>query len=362
MSEMPQDRRERVQDLLVECADDKLVRGQSGIAEQKAREALKLACDSPRLPSPWPQVAAYRLAHLLLRSASTNDKLCEADRYFKEAQGSDAGEGRGVLGPLPSLFRLATLHRLSQQPGPCRLATDFGKEQRAELGRAMAFIRRGWKYPSERVAQCDESKPDSPHHLQTAGFNLAEFAVYALGLDYTLDGVGSLPDLRPMRDSAWGVLENRTDGTPTDMGGVKLSREFALEELDSLGHQHPDAVLIRLSVAEEAERRLGRQQKPSKSLGQWRLGRQPEWTKANANSIKLLILLMKEPGTERIEVQHRVSIRGAAFRKCIQRTREGLKELTGRSNLVFQDEQGCLRLGDELPMFGAFAHGALLRR
>jgi len=61
------------------------------------------------VPSPWPEFAAYRLAHLKMRSGANEvEALREIDLLFERASHSEK------TGPIPLIYRLAVLHRLVQ--------------------------------------------------------------------------------------------------------------------------------------------------------------------------------------------------------------------------------------------------------
>jgi hypothetical protein len=106
-------RRTEVDRLLRDCTDSKLLRGGTPIATEYAERAYKFASAEPELPAPWPQLAAYRLAHLILRGAPTGDDLDRADQLLARAAGGVKHGGSNPLGPLPLVYRLAVLHRLA---------------------------------------------------------------------------------------------------------------------------------------------------------------------------------------------------------------------------------------------------------
>lgn len=73
------------------------------------QEAYDIATVDPPLPPPWPQVAAYRLGHIKMRDARSFDELSAVDELFQKATLRD----ESVLGPMPSIYRMAVLLRMA---------------------------------------------------------------------------------------------------------------------------------------------------------------------------------------------------------------------------------------------------------
>ena len=91
-----EERRSAVYGLLTECVDQKLLRGGTANAISKARDAYARATSTPPLPAPWPQLAAYRLAHLSMRDDDlTESSLRKIVSLFTEASHDNR------IGPLP---------------------------------------------------------------------------------------------------------------------------------------------------------------------------------------------------------------------------------------------------------------------
>ena len=106
-------RRNDVASSIEEATIGKLSCGETAEATDEIEKAYKKATEEPIIDSPWPEVAAYRLAHLMLRKGDlTEPELRRADQLFKEADSTNA-----TLGPWPLIYRLATLHRLGH-PDP----------------------------------------------------------------------------------------------------------------------------------------------------------------------------------------------------------------------------------------------------
>lgn len=99
MSYANADRRYQVVRLLEGGTARKLMRGEVERAADSIGDAYHLALHPTPLESPWPEICAYRLAHLLLREKEVD--LEEPLRLFAEAARLEA------LGPWPCLYQLA---------------------------------------------------------------------------------------------------------------------------------------------------------------------------------------------------------------------------------------------------------------
>ena len=98
----------KVAELLNKCVDQKLLYGGTSDAIVHAKEAYDIATAN-NVPSPWPEFAAYRLAHLKMRSGANEvEALREIDLLFERASRYEK------TGPIPLIYRLAVLHRLVQ--------------------------------------------------------------------------------------------------------------------------------------------------------------------------------------------------------------------------------------------------------
>ncbi|MFN8607521.1 MAG: hypothetical protein U0931_08315 [Vulcanimicrobiota bacterium] len=101
------EKRSQVVHLLEGGTPRKLMRGDTRRAFEPIQQAYTLATTPPRLESPWPEVCAYRLAHILLRDKNID---CERiQKLFEEACQLEA------LGPWPALYRMALLQFLGRQ-------------------------------------------------------------------------------------------------------------------------------------------------------------------------------------------------------------------------------------------------------
>ena len=182
LSLMDEHRRQEVAQLLKQGTNSKLLRGGTEIALPKIKEAYRLAIATPTLPPPWPQLAAYRLAHLLLRS-NANSELQRVNELFQEATSDNC------LGPVPQIYYLAALQRI-------KIASDNQEECRKIDGQIQEVFQKAYRGVRQLLAnqRRDEEGTEEPPErslLQEGRLNLLELATYFLGLTYEpLEGVG----------------------------------------------------------------------------------------------------------------------------------------------------------------------------
>ncbi|MBV5310027.1 hypothetical protein [Chromatium okenii] len=171
--------------------DKKLQSGGQQDAIKLLEEAYQCARPPSQLPPPWPQITAYRLAHLLMRSGCKTD-WHKIDRLLEEASSGD-----GILGAMPLIYRLVSLQQChapyKQLQDACKAAISKLKDQSPIL---------------------DTPKRDEGYLIQSNAVNLLEMAVYFTGLEYKpLEGQIELgndffADLG-VGKSAWFVLDSR---------------------------------------------------------------------------------------------------------------------------------------------------------
>jgi len=201
------ERRERVNRLLTETASSKLLRAGSSSALARAREAYELAHEEPELV-PWSALAAYRLAHLLLREPRTRKSLEDADELFAEAA------RQRELGPYPRIYRLALLQPL----GASRSTIERTFREAANAYDDWSGVRAG------------ASELPTAVSIQTDLFAMLELAGYFLDLDRApLDGRGGRPEERYLRETHWRLV-----GPDPMLADVRISEATARAELDSL--------------------------------------------------------------------------------------------------------------------------------
>ncbi|GEM_PF-4879652 len=162
---------------------------------QLLEDACKLAHFPSQLPPPWPQITAYRLAHLLMRSGEKTDWK-RVDSLLEEASGGDA-----ILGAMPLIYRLVSLQKCG---APSEQLQDVYQAAVAQLKQQSPVL--------------DKPQRDEGHLIQSNAVNLLEMAAYFTGLDYKpLKGRIELEndffaDLG-VGQSAWYVLDSQQEGS-----------------------------------------------------------------------------------------------------------------------------------------------------
>jgi hypothetical protein len=316
--------RREVDRLLHACVDQKLLRGGTKDAIAYAQQAYKIAKVN-NVPSPWPEIAAYRLAHLKMRSSAIDcDALREIDSLFAEASRSDR------VGPIPLIYRLAVLHRLIlaliDKKEISQVEVQFEEVYRKALG-----LLRSTQYGSESL------KGDRIER-QSAAFNMLEFAAYMSGRSYddSLEGVSVLSPMDSFRKGSWSVVGKNIDQ-------ICMTEKMARWEFDERAAKNPELVLIELVNDEEAHIRLSGDQ---------------EWNPVNSDQAKLILTLLQSPDISRIDLERKVvgtdgENPSGRFRQVKKRLRTKLQEITGNSSFeVFEGDH----LRNDVPILGLMRH------
>lgn len=217
--------REEISELLESVRDEKLLIGNPEKAVQLAREAYELAGE-PNVLGPWRKVAAYRLAHLMLRAEELDESsLQQILDLLREA----AGEGQvDAIGPLPLIYQLPVYTRLLE------LRPESADDLKSARDGAFEWARRRISFSS-----FNRSGESSGNLLaQSETFNLLEIACYFMGANYSiLLGLGSQDvDIA----GSWCILSNRDYSS-----SVRYNQRFGCEELDAILKIHPEAVAFR---------------------------------------------------------------------------------------------------------------------
>jgi hypothetical protein len=314
-----EERRSAVNRLLNECVDQKLLCGGTANAITKARNAYAFATSEPQLPSPWPQLAAYRLAHLSMRTDDLRvESLREIDRLFSEA----SYENR--LGPLPPIYHLAILSRLK-----------LALKERSEKYVITAKINKAFERAVHEIRQTHFSSsqlPEQPVTLQSAAFNLMELACYFLGMPYReLEGLAALDYLDPLRSGRWFIVGRGIER-------IFMTEELARWEFESRARTGEN-ILIELK----------------EGFAKWGLSSNARdgLQEVNADFAKL-VLLSLEPALSSKEIKQRIvgnegEDPNARFRTIKKRTKDALQLLTTQPGLeVFVGE----RLTDAISILG----------
>lgn len=212
-------RRPEVFRLLKEGTGDKMMTHRSKNAVQTLKRAYALAGEPVPIFSPLFEIAAYRLANVLFRSATSEGELREVDRLYVQAAGT--GDRQGSIGPMPLIQRVAVLHRLAALRKP-------GDSERDQLLRELQAV-------FAEACRIARSSPDtvSDRAVTSTGVqgrlhNLLELAAYFTDLDYEerISGLDS-----PYEDLKLGDDEWRIVGTGGVSESVRWPREWAEIEL-----------------------------------------------------------------------------------------------------------------------------------
>ena len=171
---------------------DRKLQGQRD-AVTHLENAYELACDPDPLDAPWPQVTAYRLAHLLMREGLKTDWQ-RVDDLLRKAGEDD------VLGPVPLIYRLIALSKLNAEDTPS-----------AEMKRVYARARETLDEGDHAGASTQRQVGDQGS-LQPELLNLLEAVVYTTGLEYDRIAGWAGPDLFAglgFKSSGWRVIEDK---------------------------------------------------------------------------------------------------------------------------------------------------------
>ncbi len=342
-------RRARIHEALADAGSYKLQRAGTVLALAPAREAYALAEGEPAL-AVWSALAAYRLAHLVMRQERTPDVLEEADALFVEA-------GRHAsLGPYPHVYRLAVLHRLAAPPRTVEAAFKRAVDAYA-----------AWTRPASRAARTDadrnhtagnhtgraEGEPSEdalllPGTIQTELFALLELSGYFLGLAREpLDGRGARLDEPVFQAPHWRLV-----GPDPALGDVLVSKATADAELLDLAPRVGAAFVFRLPA---------NRNKATLTVGT----REPSPLPHRA--ARLLACLLRHDGRDMDTLVARVMGEegsGAAFRQVKARLRQQLEDagVALPAELIVEGPGKPPRLAPSLVALGAVSEQAYLDR
>lgn len=236
--------RKRFEDEVQDLSNKKLMREGTEVAIAGFERLLERSEEGV---SPWPQLAAYRLAMLYLRRGAGAD-LARVDALL-----SRASECR-ALGPLPRLYLMAVLHRrrLSVK-GSERATLDDRIDLVFQIAREELAQRRG---PGR-----DELDP----RLQDGVFNMLELAGLFLGRDLSdLEGRdGPFADLGLIASKAFRIYDSADPSRPD----LRYPYTLAVCEVEALAERDPGLLLVRDDPKEVGQRH-------------YRLPGQRGWTRA----------------------------------------------------------------------------------
>jgi hypothetical protein len=311
--------RHKVYELLEECVSQKLLYGGTSNAIALAQTAYDLATMNS-VPSPWPEFAAYRLAHLKMRSGKHSiEELREIDRLFERSNGSEK------VGPIPLIYRLAVLHRLVQSLTDVNEIAHVHAKFDEVYDKALKRLR-SIRYDSE-VPIGDRIE------RQSAAFNMLEFATYMSGKAYqSLEGDSSLSSMDPFRKGTWFVVGR-------DVAKIKMTEEMARWEFEDRASKNPDSILIELPTQVDAKICVSRNR---------------EWSDWNSDCAKLVLLLLQDNEISKVDLKRKVvgtdgESAEVRFRQAKSRAKKKIVQMLGKSALeVFEGD----RLSEKIPVLG----------
>jgi hypothetical protein len=321
-------RRSELVERLNECIDEKVLRGGTELALRKAEAAYELAHIAPPVPQPWPALAAYRLAHLLMRKDAIDiDTLRRADRLFNEASHCDA------LGPVPLIYRISALSRLKGAP----MSADERSEAEHQLDqifdKAIQGIHR-MAFPSMRDQL---NKTD----LQGHAFNLLELASYLLGHPYRkLEGSAGFDYFDPTKTSKWRIVGH-------DVKHIDMTEEFARCEFATRATNSERCLVIELNEHD----------------AKWSVSpcAPQDLIDANHEQAKLLLLSVLSPKLPKADFERQVvgddgADPAARYRQTKKRAIDAVRELLSNPQLEVFHENALNR---EIPLIGLVHQSAL---
>lgn len=332
-------RRALIHDALTDAGSYKLQRAGTDVALAAARKAYALAEEEPAL-GVWSALAAYRLAHLVMRQPRTPEVLHEADALFAEAGRHES------LGPYPHVYRLAVLHHLAAPPRTVEAAFKRAVD-------AYAI----WTRPPSRAARTDadrsEGEPSEdalllPGTIQTELFALLELSGYFLGLAREpLDGRGARLDEPVFQAPHWRLV-----GPDPTLGDVLVSKATADAELLDLAPRVGAAFVFRLPP---------NRNKATLTVGEGAPSALPH------RAARLLACLLRHDARDTATLTSRVMGEegsGAAFRQVKARLRQQLEDagVALPAELIVDGPAKAPRLAPSIVALGAVSEQAYLDR
>jgi len=288
----------------------KMITGSPVRAQEHLERAHSLATAPTPLPWPTPQVTAYRLAHLLLRSAKH-----EADLRRIEALLAMANDGGRLLGPQPVCVHLAVLHRLRAMGRSADLEGQIG----FLFGALVDYIR------NSRTIEVREANA-----LQGNALNLLELSAYFLGAEYDLleglDVVHGDPHAGLGGGEPWLVV-----GTGKIDASVQMPKHLAIGEVhERLDTGRADVVFIHEGSTSMI--------KTSRGI-----------VKTPRHAPRLLAMICHGTGHNGLER----AFSAHAFRKLVERTRAALAQPLGRENSDIIRSGDRYAFADDIRVAGA---------
>jgi hypothetical protein len=223
----------RIKNLLDQSRDAKILQGGLTKAIQLAREAFQLASQAPGsldFSHPWRELAAYRLAHLLMRQPHVSFPQLEEVNDLLNLAGGDNSLSRPAIGPLPLIYRLAVLKRIQSQ------LSGMDQDRYDQLNSEILKIYQRCSRPNFWESQIQEYGETQLHATE---FNMLEVAAWACDLPLdSLQGLGvKLPGLLDQR--GWFLGSNLSEWSK-----IYMTEDFARAELQQLAVQYPESLIV----------------------------------------------------------------------------------------------------------------------
>ena len=220
-----------------------LVFGDTEQAETLLRQAIELSMSDDG--SIWPKVSAYRLAHLLFRTAKTKGQLHEILELAKLSENTDSE----FLKLHSRFIKFAVFDRLNRLEDGVYI--KFLKSIQEEIKESISLL--------QRVHGRSSSGYDGSASLQGNYFNLLEYMTYMSGIDYSpLVGIGYDENNKLLLDGGhdlWRIL-----GKDGFVDEFSYNKEIGLIELHRIVKQekaHGWYVLGDSAVGNELFKRTG---------------------------------------------------------------------------------------------------------
>ncbi|MBM63774.1 MAG: hypothetical protein CL484_12580 [Acidobacteria bacterium] len=319
-------RRCQVWEMLKQVNDEKAVQARATTLLDQAESTYRTATKPTWIVGPLRHIAAYRLAHLLLRLSAPD--LKRVNCLFEVASEFPR------LSALTQIYRVAVLERLLKMEPNETLRKELERTRQEAFDRARRELVRADPFSAA------DREDVLGKRLQGGLFNMLELTSYFTGLPYDgLEGRGSrLDDALDRGD--WVIV-----GPEPETGRVHMSEATAKHELEDRARQ---------SSGGEVFFRLG------STINDWKVPSEQQYSVRHRQQLKILALLCSAQG---IEDEHALKQRVLSpqqgdddYRQYKHRLKTGLNDLLGRADGELYDAssgRGGLRLSGDYVVYGA---------
>lgn len=211
-------RRFQVWEMLKQVNDEKAIQARATTLLDQAESTYRTATTPSSIVGPLRHIAAYRLAHLLLRLSAPD--LNRVKRLFEEASA------------FPRLSAQTQIYRVAVLEGLLKIEQDETRRQELERTRQEAFDRARRELVRTDSFNAADREDALGKRLQGGVFNMLELTSYFTGLPYDgLEGPGSRFDDALARGD-WVIV-----GPEPETSRVHLSEATAKHELEDRARQ-----------------------------------------------------------------------------------------------------------------------------